>query len=105
MAEGNVFYGAAENVYYQVILKAHPNRITKNPNGITAWADVLHRSCGGALKDVRVHLCAKNPCVAKWDASKYGHMLVPIHLQPTEWRPLRTMPRPLPQLRDRQSAL
>ena len=80
MAEGDVFCGTAVDGYYQVKLKAHPNRITKNAHGIIAWADVLHRSCGGALEDVRVHLCAKNPCVAKWDASKYGSMLVPIHL-------------------------
>ena len=77
-------------------LKTHPNRITKNANGITAWADVLHRSCGGALKDLRVHLCAKNPCAAKWDASKYGHMPVPIHLQPTEWRPPEDHAAPAP---------
>jgi hypothetical protein len=66
--------------------ETHPNRITKSANGITAWADVLRRSRGGALKGVRVHLCAKNPCVAKWDASKYWSMPVPIHLQPTDWR-------------------
>ena len=96
MAEGDVLYGAAETVYYQVILKAHPNRITKNPNGIIAWADVLHRSCGGAPKDARVHLCAKNPCSAMWDASKYGQMPVPIHLQPTEWRPPEDHAAPTP---------
>ena len=77
-----------------MILKAHPNRIAKSANGIIAWADVLRRSCGGALKDVRVHLCAKNPCAAKWDVTKYGHMLVPIHLQPTEWRPLEDLAAP-----------
>ena len=77
-------------------LKAHPNRITKIANGIIAWADVLRRSCGAALKDVRVHLCAKNPCSAMWDASKYGQMLVPIHLRPTEWRPPEDHAAPTP---------
>ena len=31
MAKGDAFYGAEEIVYDQVILKAHPNRITRNP--------------------------------------------------------------------------
>jgi len=79
-----------------VILKNRPNRISKNKNVIIAWADVLSRSCGGTQADVRVHLCAKNPCVANWEGTKYGSMSKPIHLQPTERRPLAGHASPAP---------
>ena len=96
MADGDVFYGTEGTTNYEVILKNHPNRTSKNDNGIIAWADVLSRSCGEALTDIRVHLCAKNPCVAKWQGSKYGRIPKPIHLQPTEWRPLAGHASPAP---------
>ena len=79
-----------------MILKNRPNRISQNKKGISAWADVLNRSCGEALMDVRVHLCAKNPCAAKWQGRKYGRLPKPIHLHPTEWRPLAGHASPAP---------
>ena len=96
MVGGNVFCGIDGATNYEVNLKNHPNRISKNTNGIIAWADVLSRSCGEALTDVRVHLCAKNPCVANWEGTKYGPAPKPIHLQPTEWRPLAGHASPAP---------
>ena len=52
------------------------------------WADVLSRSCGGALWDIKVHVCANNPCGANHPYTKHGlYNPRPIHLQPSDWRP------------------
>ena len=33
---------------------------------------------------MRWHRCAKNPCEARWDATKYGMVGPPIHVQPVD---------------------
>ena len=45
---------------------------TKNQKGITGWA-----RCNKTL--IRVHVCACNPCQAKWKPSTYGNKPVPYH--------------------------
>ena len=57
--------------------------VASNANGSSGWARVL-RSSGGTLSEGacrRVHKCARNPCTARWPASKYGLMGAPIHVQ------------------------
>ena len=61
-------------------------RVTRGKYGITGWAKVLHTTnptlaVGGIF---RFHKCFHNPCQADWTQSRYGHMPIPIHLQPYE---------------------
>ena len=60
--------------------------VTKNPNGTTGWATMLQSSSPkrpiGTVR--RIHLCAANPCLARWPASKYGVWGPPLHLQLVE---------------------
>ena len=59
-------------------------RVTKNENGTTGFATILQSSSEarpiGAV--CRIHLCAHNPCMARWPDSKYGIVGPPMHLQP-----------------------
>ena len=58
--------------------------VTSTSNGRSGWARILRSSGDDVPEGVcqRVHLCASNPCTARWVASKYGAMGPPIHLQP-----------------------
>ena len=58
--------------------------VTKNKNGTIGFATILQssseaRPIGGVC---RIHLCAHNPCMARWPDSKYGIVGPPMHLQP-----------------------
>ena len=49
---------------------------------------MLSRSCDGALWDIKVHVCANNPCGANHPYTKHGlYNPRPIHLQPSDCRP------------------
>ena len=70
--------------------------VTSNGQGTSGWARIL-RSSGhdvpeGACR--RVHLCASNPCTARWAASKYGVIGPPIHLQPKTYSEVSFGPKP-----------
>ena len=88
--DGKVFYGTDGVTHYQC--QWLPNRERKRTykvEGTYGAVNVLNRSCGGALWwDIRVHLCAKNPCETDHEHIKHGwHHQKPIHLQPSDWRP------------------
>ena len=58
-------------------------KVTKNQNGTTGWATIIHTT-NPAVKPrsiCRIHLCAQDPCQAWHAASKYGEVGPPIHLQ------------------------
>ena len=58
-------------------------RVSRNSAGTTGWATVLS-VVGGAHSEgdvIRVHVCAHNPCIARWDPPKYGTAGVPMHVQ------------------------
>ena len=62
-------------------------RVSKNPNGTTGWATIIHSANPVVLPNTvrRIHLCTFNPCQAWWrNASKYGDVGPPIHLQKVE---------------------
>ena len=61
-------------------------RVTRRTYGITGWAKVLHTTNPTLAvgKIFRFHKCFHNPCQADWTQSRYGHMPIPIHLQPYE---------------------
>ena len=58
--------------------------VVSNSDGRGGWARILRSGGDDVPEGVcrRVHLCASNPCNARWVASKYGVMGPPIHLQP-----------------------
>ena len=49
-----------------------PQIPVKRKSGVTGWAIV-----NGEL--ARLHVCSHNPCIAKHQKSKYGHMPEPLH--------------------------
>ena len=51
-----------------------PPKPKKNENGVTGWALVNGIS-------TRLHVCGKNPCIARYTPSKYGNLPVPIHMR------------------------
>ena len=58
-------------------------RLTRNENGTTGWANIIHSTnptivCHGSY---RVHLCKHNPCRAWHNDTKYGGIGPPMHLQ------------------------
>ena len=58
--------------------------VNKNKNGTSGWTEII-QSTNEAIKpgeNIRIHLCAHNPCVVDWPASKYGGVGPPLHLQP-----------------------
>ena len=60
----------------------------KTSYGTAGWARIFRRS--GGVKDepptlCRLHVCADDPCTARWPAGKYGHNPKPIHVQLLEW--------------------
>ena len=61
-----------------------PTRKTPNQNGIKGWA-VNNKSTNavyGPGKSFRVHICAHNPCRARWDPARYGITHgTPVHMQ------------------------
>ena len=48
--------------------------VSRNPNGLTGWASVDANAAS-----VRIHICAHDPCPARYPASKYGTLPVPLH--------------------------
>jgi len=58
-------------------------KVTTTSYGTTGWSTVLDVDGGSHSEGdvVRVHLCAHNPCQARWEASKYGTQGVPMHAQ------------------------
>ena len=64
--------GTGELFNVQWDRSAWHGRPTKNQYGITGWARVNKEL-------IRVHVCAFNPCKAKWRASVYGPYPVPRH--------------------------
>ena len=60
-----------------------PTKVTKNKGGTTGWGKVFCSSNpdhpAGAV--LRIHLCANNPCTARWRVSSYGLVGVPVHMQ------------------------
>ena len=83
-ATSGVFCGTASaGTVYQFEWARGLSRVTANPNGVTGWATVVH-CLGGSVEVgsiVRVHVCRHSPCRVDWDASKYGEMGPPIHIQ------------------------
>ena len=51
-----------------------PSKPKNNENGVTGWALVNGIS-------TRLHVCGKNPCIARYTPSKYGNLPVPIHMR------------------------
>ena len=70
--------------------------VSSNGQGKSGWARIL-RSSGDVVHESacrRVHLCASNPCTARWPASKYGVTGPPIHLQPVSSAEVSFGPKP-----------
>ena len=59
----------------------HVTRTSKNPNGTSGFANVQSSETGMTGQQKRVHLCAHNPCRARWGPGKYGHVGPPMHVQ------------------------
>ena len=60
-----------------------PTKVAKRPAGMTGWGKVCRSSNPVHLPGVtlKIHLCATNPCTARWKAAKYGVSGVPVHMQ------------------------
>ena len=60
--------------------------VTTNPAGSTGWARIVRSGERGLVagKVMRWHRCTKNPCEARWDATKYGWAGPPVHVQPVD---------------------
>ena len=69
------------NVTLTVKWQKEPSRPTKNNAGTSGWA-----LCGKEL--MRLHVCANVPCTARYPASKYGHVPVPLHVRLLETEPV-----------------
>ena len=59
----------------------HVTRPSRNPNGTSGFANVEFSEAGITGQQKRVHLCARNPCRARWGLGKYGHVGPPMHVQ------------------------
>ena len=59
------------------------SRVTQNKSGTTGWATILQSTneSNPAKNICRIHVCAHNPCIAVWDASKYGDKPPPYHVE------------------------
>ena len=70
--------------------------VVSNSNGSSGWARILRSGGDDVPEGVcrRVHLCAWNPCNARWAASKHGVMGPPIHLQPVTSEEVSFGPKP-----------
>ena len=70
--------------------------VVSNSNGSIGWARILRSGGDDVPEGVcrRVHLCASNPCNARWVASKYGVIGPPIHLQPVTSEEVSFAPKP-----------
>ena len=51
-----------------------PQVPVQRKSGVSGWAIV-----NGEL--ARLHVCSHNPCIAKHDKSKYGHVPEPLHVR------------------------
>ena len=58
--------------FYVCQWKFEPNVPVQRKSGVSGWAIV-----NGEL--ARLHVCSHNPCIAKHNKSKYGHMPEPLH--------------------------
>ena len=88
MGDGDVFLGFDGKTHHELKWNLSLGKVTWSVYGAIGWVTVLRHSCGGEPSLQRVHLCAHNPCNAMWPTSKYGVHRVPVHMQPTAWRPL-----------------
>ena len=73
-------------------------RVTKNPDGTTGWATIIH-STNPACRlrtQCRIHLCAFNPCTAIHPATKYGKVGPPLHLREVQRELPAVVELPLP---------
>ena len=64
-------------------METNAHKTTTNAAGTTGWV-VIKRSTNaiyGQGKQIRVHICANNPCQARWKTEKYGMMGPPVHVQ------------------------
>ena len=72
---------------YEVQWNRTWSAVTKNKSGTTGFATILQsssaaRPIGGVC---RIHLCAHNPCLARWPDNKYSIARgPPMHLQPVQ---------------------
>ena len=84
-----------------------PQQRSQNNNGVTGWGRLLissnpHRKPGVWCK---VHVCAHNPCKARWDKSKCG-MSPGTHMQTiTNMGPPAPLQAPLPEVQPAPPAL
>ena len=62
------------NAIFKVRWEREPTRVSKNPAGLSGWA----RRDG---KSLRLHVCFKHPCPARYPDSKYGLVGPPTHVR------------------------
>ena len=81
----DMFYGRTDAGH---VLELHWDKmwamVSVIPRGSSGYGRVLRSSGGSDLGDGvrrRVHMCAQNPCTARWPAAKYGLVGPPIHFQ------------------------
>ena len=78
-----VFWGADDEGHkHQFRWNKELHRTRRTSYGTTGQADILssdHLNIGDIL---RLHLCANNPCDARWETSRYGMYGPPEHMQP-----------------------
>ena len=81
----NLFFGRADEGHFlELQWDTSWGAYSCNHNGTSGWARILRSSGDAKLEGCmrRIHKCACDPCNARWPASKYGPMGVPIHVQP-----------------------
>ena len=85
------FYGCIGTIHYEFEWLTVGYKPKTNQAGTSGFTKVVSRSCGegGAAVGtaLRVHRCTFNPCVADYPANKYGCLGLPLHVQPSDWRP------------------
>ena len=69
--------------YYEVQWYHGFSRVTKNGDGTTGWATIIHTTNLAVRPRTicRIHLCKHSPCRAVHPASKHGAVGPPMHLQ------------------------
>lgn len=83
--------------YYEFQWHHEWMKVTKNPNGTTGWATIIHSTNAAVVPKTvcRIHLCAFNPCKAWHPTSKYGLVGEPIHLRSVERRDSSALAEPI----------
>ena len=83
LAEGEFTVRDDTNNIFTATWQWEPTKPTRNAAGVTGWA-----LCGDKVK--RLHVCANNPCSARYPPSKYGLYGPPTHVRLIEPAPVAT---------------